>query len=76
MGRERRALMDLGLSSRQAEVLARVALGRTNAQVAADLHVSARTVQKHLENIYDRLGVRSRSAATARAVAAQAAARR
>jgi DNA-binding CsgD family transcriptional regulator len=76
VGRERRALMALGLSSRQAVVLERVVLGRTNAQVAGDLHLSARTVQKHLENIYDRLGVRTRSAATARAVAAQESARR
>ena len=76
VGRERRALMELGLSSRQADVLERVALGRTNAQVAAELHLSARTVQKHLENIYDRLGVRSRAAATARAVAARESARR
>lgn len=76
VARERRALMALGLSSRQAEVLELVALGRTNAQVASDLHLSARTVQKHLENIYDRLGVRSRAAATARAVAAREAARR
>ena len=64
------ALAGLGLSARQAEVLLQVARGRTNAQVASVLHVSPRTVQKHLENIYDRLGVRSRAAATARAVAA------
>ena len=76
IARERRALMALGLSSRQAEVLELVALGRTNAQVAGDLHLSARTVQKHLENIYDRLGVRSRAAATARAVSARESARR
>ncbi len=74
--RERRVLMELGLSLRQAEVLERVALGRTNAEVAHELHISARTVQKHLENIYDRLGVRSRAAATARAVAARESARR
>jgi DNA-binding CsgD family transcriptional regulator len=64
------ALAGLGLSVRQAEILLQVARGRTNAQVAAALHVSPRTVQKHLENIYDRLGVRSRAAATARAVTA------
>lgn len=64
------ALTGLGLSARQAEVLLQVARGRTNAEVARALHVSPRTIQKHLENIYDRLGVRSRAAATARAIAA------
>jgi DNA-binding CsgD family transcriptional regulator len=64
------ALAALGLSERQAEILSLVAGGRTNADVAALLHISPRTVQKHLEHIYDRLGVRSRSAAAARAVAA------
>jgi DNA-binding CsgD family transcriptional regulator len=63
------ALAGLGLSPRQAEVLLLVARGRTNAQVAGAIHVSPRTVQKHMENIFDRLGVRSRAAATARAVA-------
>lgn len=63
------ALSGLGLSARQAEVLLHVAQGRSNAEVANALHLSPRTVQKHLENIYDRLGVRSRTAAAARAVA-------
>lgn len=67
------ALSGLGLSARQAEVLLQVARGRTNAEVAGALHISPRTVQKHLENIYDVLGVRSRAAATARAVAAMGA---
>ncbi len=57
----------LGLSRRQAEVLALVARGHTNGQVAQSLGVSPRTVQKHLEHIFDRLGVRTRAAATARA---------
>ncbi len=70
------ALSGLGLSARQAEVLLQVARGRTNAEVAAALHISPRTVQKHLDNIYDVLGVRSRAAATARAVAATGAAGR
>jgi DNA-binding CsgD family transcriptional regulator len=64
------ALAGLGLSRRQTEVLLTVARGHTNAEVAGALHISPRTVQKHLENIFDRLGVRSRTAATARAVAA------
>jgi DNA-binding CsgD family transcriptional regulator len=64
----------LGLSRRQAEVLALVARGHTNGQVAQSLGVSPRTVQKHLEHIFDRLGVRTRAAATARALGANAAA--
>ena len=68
-------LAELGVSGRQAEVLLQVARGRTNAEVASVLRISPRTVQKHLENIYDRLGVRSRAAATARAVAAMGAGR-
>jgi DNA-binding CsgD family transcriptional regulator len=58
--------MDLrahGLTRREAEVLRRVAAGRSNADVASDLSLSARTVQKHLENAYRKLGVRSRSEA-------------
>ena len=70
VGHEPAALAALGLSARQAEVLSLVARGRTNAEIAALLHLSPRTVQKHLEHVYDRLGVRSRAAATARAVAA------
>ena len=49
-----------GLTAREAEVLRLVALGRTNAEVANELTLSRRTVQKHLENIYDKLGTTSR----------------
>jgi DNA-binding CsgD family transcriptional regulator len=64
------SLAPLGLSRRQAEVLARVAQGDTNGQIAHALGVSPRTVQKHLEHVFDRLGVRTRAAATARALGA------
>jgi DNA-binding NarL/FixJ family response regulator len=37
--------------------------GKTNHQVASRLSVSPRTVQKHLEHVYDKLGVRTRTAA-------------
>jgi DNA-binding CsgD family transcriptional regulator len=66
-------LVGLGLSRRQAEVLALVARGDTNGQVAAALGLSPRTVQKHLEHIFDRLGVRTRAAVTARALGARSA---
>ena len=55
----------LGLTRRQAEVLTHVSLGRTNAEIAADLEISQSTVKRHLENISSRLGVRGRAALTA-----------
>jgi DNA-binding CsgD family transcriptional regulator/GAF domain-containing protein len=51
------------LSRREREVLSWVSRGKTNPQIAAILSVSAGTVQKHLEHIYDKLGVRTRAAA-------------
>jgi len=53
-----------GLSVREAEVLRLVARGLTNAQVAEELYISPRTVNRHLNSIYPKLGVSSRSAAT------------
>lgn len=52
-----------GLTAREAEVLGLVALGDTNPQIAAKLTLSPRTVQKHLEHIYAKLGARSRTQA-------------
>ena len=42
-----------------------VASGKTNREVAADLVISERTVARHVSNIFDKLGVPSRAAATA-----------
>jgi DNA-binding NarL/FixJ family response regulator len=56
-----------GLTARQLEVLRLMASGKTNAQIAAVLVVSEGTVRKHVENIYARLGVRSRTAAVIQA---------
>ncbi len=53
-----------GLTSREVEVLGLVAAGMTNAQVAERLFLSPRTVQRHLNSIYHKLGVSSRTAAT------------
>jgi non-specific serine/threonine protein kinase len=56
------------LSARELEVLKLVAEGLTNAQVAERLFLSPRTVNAHLNSIYHKLGVRSRSAAVRLAV--------
>jgi DNA-binding CsgD family transcriptional regulator/Tfp pilus assembly protein PilF len=53
-----------GLTTREAEVLALVADGLTDAEVAERLVVSIRTVHAHLRSIYRKIDVRSRSAAT------------
>ncbi|PRC55019.1 helix-turn-helix transcriptional regulator, partial [Mycobacterium sp. ITM-2017-0098] len=45
------------------EVLARIARGATNRQVAQQLHLSDKTVGRHLANIYAKLGVSTRTAA-------------
>ncbi len=53
-----------GLTAREVEVLRLVAAGMTNRAVAADLVISEKTVARHLSNIFDKLGVSSRAAAT------------
>ncbi len=53
-----------GLTAREVEVLRLVAAGKTNRAVAADLVISEKTVARHLSNIFDKLGVSSRAAAT------------
>jgi DNA-binding CsgD family transcriptional regulator len=55
------------LTDRQTELMRLVAAGHSNAEIAATLYVSPHTVRKHLENIFSRLGVTSRTAAVARA---------
>lgn len=52
------------LSKRESEVLALVAEGLTNAQVAACLHLSENTIKFHLQNIYKQLGVNNRTEAS------------
>jgi ATP/maltotriose-dependent transcriptional regulator MalT len=54
-----------GLTKRELEVLHHVAAGRSNKAIARDLALSNRTVDRHLSNIFDKLAVSSRSAATA-----------
>jgi DNA-binding NarL/FixJ family response regulator len=51
------------LTPRELEVLEHVAAGRTDREIAALLYISVRTVQKHLEHVHEKLGVRTRTAA-------------
>ncbi len=57
-----------GLTDREAEVLKMVASGATNRSIAADLVVSERTVDRHVSNIFTKIDVSTRSAATAWAI--------
>jgi DNA-binding response OmpR family regulator len=59
---------DLGLTSREGEVLSWLSKGKTNRDIAQILGLSPRTVDKHLEQIYAKLGVENRTAAAAIAV--------
>lgn len=54
-----------GLTRREIEVLGLVATGKTNRLIATDLGLSEKTVDRHLSNIFDKLAVNSRAAATA-----------
>jgi DNA-binding NarL/FixJ family response regulator len=53
------------LTAREVEVLRLVAAGHTNRSIATTLVVSEKTVARHLSNIYTKLGIGSRAAATA-----------
>jgi DNA-binding NarL/FixJ family response regulator len=53
------------LTDREREVLSLVAAGETNRQIATVLGISEHTVARHLSNIFDKLGVTSRTAASA-----------
>ena len=54
-----------GLTARELQVLRLVAAGDTNKAIAAELVLSERTVDRHVSNIFTKLGVSSRTAATA-----------
>lgn len=60
----------LPITARETEVLEWIARGKTDSETAAMLHISVRTVQKHVENIFLKLGVETRTAAMARFVEA------
>ena len=61
------SLEALGLSRREAEVLAWVAGGKTNEEIARILTIALSTVKKHLENIFIKLGVENRVSAMMKA---------
>ena len=54
-----------GLTAREVEVLQLVVSGLSNKEIAAALHLSVKTVSRHLSNIFTKIGVTSRAAATA-----------
>ncbi len=62
--------MPLGLTSREAEVLLWVAQGKSNPEIGIILGTASRTVQKHLEHIFAKLRVESRTAAARTALEA------
>ena len=53
----------LGLSLREREVLNHLAEGKTNVEISCLLRISVRTVEKHLERVYAKLGVKTRTGA-------------
>jgi HD-GYP domain-containing protein (c-di-GMP phosphodiesterase class II) len=67
-GRRARVDRPAGLSEREVEVLRLVARGSTNREVARRLSISVKTVNRHVENIYGKVGVTSRAAAALFAV--------
>jgi len=61
-------LLKLGLTPRAAETLLWLAQGKTNSDIATILGITESTVKKHVQEIFDNLGVETRSAATLRAL--------
>ncbi len=57
-----------GLTSREAEVLVWISRGKQNREISEILHISPRTVNKHLEQVFEKMGVENRASATAIAV--------
>jgi DNA-binding CsgD family transcriptional regulator len=64
------ALKPIGLTQRESEVLAWVAEGKSNNDVGLILGIRSVTVKKHLEHIFEKMGVETRTAAVAFAIRA------
>ena len=60
--------MENRLTEREFNVISLVAVGLTNSQIAAKLHISVHTVKAHLEAIYDKFGVSNRVQAAIKAI--------
>jgi len=69
---ERLLQQTLALTSREAEVLLWISRGKSNREIGEILGISPRTVNKHLEQVFVKLGVENRASAAARAVGALA----
>ena len=63
--RRRRASATHGLTARELQVLRLVAAGKSNREIAVELFISDHTARRHLQNIFRKVGVSSRAAATA-----------
>jgi DNA-binding CsgD family transcriptional regulator len=68
LARDARSEWPAGLTDREVEVLRLLASGATNRSIAADLVLSERTVDRHVSNIFTKIDVSSRAAATAWAI--------
>jgi DNA-binding NarL/FixJ family response regulator len=62
------AARQFGLTPREFEVLSRIAEGKSNAEIGETIGAATRTVDKHVEHIFDKLAVKTRTAAVARAL--------
>jgi DNA-binding NarL/FixJ family response regulator len=62
------AARQFGLTKREFEVLCRIAEGKSNAEIGETIGAATRTVDKHVEHIFDKLAVKTRTAAVARAL--------
>jgi DNA-binding CsgD family transcriptional regulator len=61
-------MRSLGLTARETQILHWLALGRQNREIAVELNIRPRTVSKHLERIFLKLGVESRTSAVMKAL--------
>jgi DNA-binding NarL/FixJ family response regulator len=59
------------LSERETQIMVLAARGRSNYQIAQELHISEATVKRHLANVYEKIGVRSRSEGVRKALMEQ-----
>lgn len=62
-----KAIEQLGLTERELEILDHLTLGKSNKQIARDLHLSPNTIKTHLTNLYDKLGAKNRTQAVIKA---------